>query len=90
MKKKATTRRKARPGASKAPKRRRKASVKGAAPAAPATIMISGIGRYKKSTCHKTKSDAQKSAESKRARGQKARVLKSGTGYCVYARGRSK
>jgi hypothetical protein len=89
MKKKATSRRKARPGASKAPKRRRKASVKGAAPAAPATIMISGIGRYKKSTCHKTKTDAQKSAEGKRAKGQKARVRKSGTGYCVYARGRA-
>jgi len=90
MKKKATTsRRTARPGASKAPKRRRKASVKGAA-ASPATITIAGIGRYKKSTCHKTKSDAQKSAEGKRAKGQKARVLKSGTGYCVYARGRAK
>lgn len=88
--KKATTRRKARPGASKAPKRRRKAKVSGSPPAAPATVMISGIGRYKRSSCHKSKADAQKSAEARRSKGQKARVLKSGTGYCVYARGRAR
>ena len=87
--KKKSTRRRKTGAKAKAPGRKRKARV-GAASAAPAaTISISGIGRFKKSTCHKTKTDAQKSAEAKRSRGAKARVIKSGTGYCVYTRGRS-
>lgn len=87
-KKKSTTTRRRKPGA-KAPGRKRKARVKGTAET-PASISISGIGRFKKTTCHKSKSEAQRSAESKRARGAKARVIKSGTGYCVYTRGRTR
>ncbi len=82
--KKSTAAKRRKPGASK---RKRKARV-GAA-ASPSTISISGIGRFKKSSCHKNKTEAKKAAESKRARGAKARVLKSGTGYCVYSRGRA-
>lgn len=77
------------PGASKAPARRKRRRIAGTPAESPATIMISGIGRYKKSTCHKSKTEATKSAESRRAKGLKARVLKSGTGYCVYTRGRA-
>lgn len=68
-----------------APAKRKKARVG----ASPSSISISGIGRFKKSSCHKNKTEAQKAAENKRARGAKARVLKSGTGYCVYSRGRT-
>ena len=71
-----------------APKRKRKARVAGSP--SPATISVSGIGRFKKSSCHKNKTDAKKAAENKRTRGAKARVLKSGTGYCVYSRGRTR
>lgn len=88
--KKSSTRRR-KPGAKTG--RKRKARVKGS----PITtqnagdyIAISGVGRFKRSTCHKSKTDAQKTAESKRARGAKTRVIKSGTGYCVYTRGRAK
>jgi len=70
-----------------APKRKRKARV-GASPS-PATITVSGVGRFKKATCHKTKTDAKKAADNKRAHGAKARVVKSSTGYCVYTRGRA-
>lgn len=79
---KATTKRRKSSGA---PKRKRKSRVG----SSPATIAVSGIGRFKKSTCHKSKTEAKKAAENKRARGAKARVLKSGTGYCVYTRGRA-
>lgn len=91
-KRKSTSTRRRKPGA-KSPGRKRKARVKGS----PITtqnagdyIAISGVGRFKRSTCHKSKTDAQKTAESKRARGAKARVIKSGTGYCVYTRGRAR
>lgn len=81
--KKSTRRRK--PGAKKSPGRKRKPRVHGLT--TPDTITISGIGRYKKSTCHKSKTDAQKTAAGARSSGKKARVIKSGTGYCVYTRG---
>lgn len=71
------------PTKKKAPGRKRKSRVSGTTPA---TVAIGGV-RFKKSTCHKTKADARKTAESRRARGGKARVIKSGTGYCVYTRG---
>lgn len=93
-KRKSTTRRR-KPGA-KAPGRKRKARVKGlplrdvTTQNAGSFISVSGVGRFKKSTCHKTKTDAQKAAESKRARGARARVIKSKTGYCVYTRGRTR
>lgn len=90
-KRKSTTRRR-KPGA-KSTGRKRKARVKGS----PITtqnagdyIAISGVGRFKRSSCHKLKSEAQKVAEGKRTRGAKARVIKSGTGYCVYTRGRGR
>lgn len=81
--KKSTRRRK--PGA-KAPGRKRKARVKGLT--SPDTISVSGVGTYKKSSCHKTKTLAKKTAVSARATGKNARVLKSSAGgYCVYTRG---
>lgn len=64
---------------------RKKSKVKGLL--TPDTITINGIGRYKKATCHKTKTDAKKSADRARATGKNARVRKSTTGYCVYTRG---
>ncbi len=70
-------------------KRKRKVSVRGTAAPSPATITISGIGRYKKESCHKTKTEAAKQAKKIRSQGAKARVLKSGTGYCTYKRGRT-
>jgi len=54
----------------------------------PESVMISGIGRYKKASCHTTKTAAQKQAQSVRLQGAKARVLKNGTSFCVYKRGR--
>jgi hypothetical protein len=87
MKKKTTTKRRStRPGASKAPAKKRKSAVSGVMPG---TIQVSGVGTYKKSTCHKTKTDAKKAAESRRSKGGLARVRKNPKGgYCVYARGR--
>lgn len=93
-KRKSTTRRR-KPGA-KSPGRKRKARIKGTSTRNVTTqnagsyIAISGVGRFKKSTCHKNKSEAQRAAESKRARGARARVIKSGTGYCVYTRARAR
>ena len=84
-KKKAATSTRRRKTGAKAGRKRKTRSVKGLT--TPDTITISGIGRYKKSTCHKTKTDAKKTAESARSKGRKARVIKSGTGYCVYTRG---
>lgn len=78
-----TTKRRTTKGASK----KRKSRV-GAAAESPETIMISGIGRYKKASCHTTKTAAQKQAKSVRSQGGKARVLKNGAGFCVYKRGR--
>jgi hypothetical protein len=92
MKKKATTRRKARPGASKAPKRRRKASVKGAAaPAAvSSTTKTFGGKRFTKVACGMTKTDAKKRAENTRKAGKLARVVANaaGKGFCIYTRGK--
>jgi len=82
-------RRTAKPGASKAPAKRRNRRVSGTADTLPPTVMVSGVGRYKKSTCHKTITEAKKAAEGKRSKGVRARVLKSSTGYCVYTRGRA-
>lgn len=85
-KKSSSTRRK--PGASKAPRKRKRVS--GTASATPATMAISGV-KFTKSTCHKTKTDAKKTAEGKRKRGYNARVVKSASGgYCVYSRRRAR
>ncbi len=92
MKKKAsTTRRKARPGASKAPKRRRKAAVKGYGPTAvSATAKTFGGKRFTKVACGMTKTDAKKRADNTRKAGKLARVVPNaaGKGYCIYTRGK--
>jgi hypothetical protein len=90
MKKKATTsRRTARPGASKAPKRRRKASVKAVPTVSGATKTIGGK-RYTKTVCSLTKTDAKKRADNTRKAGKLARVVPNagGKGYCLYVRGK--
>lgn len=55
----------------------------------PTTVTIAGA-KFTKTACSRLKSDAQKAAERARAGGKNARVIKSGTGYCVYTRGRRK
>lgn len=94
-KRKSTTRRR-KPGA-KAPGRKRKARVKGlprrdvTTQNAGSFISVSGVGRFKKSTCHKTKTDAKKAAAAKRSGGALARVRKNAKGgYCVFTRGRAR
>lgn len=44
---------------------------------------------YKKKSCHTSKTAATKAAKTHRAKGKKARarVVKNGSGYCVYTRG---
>lgn len=78
VKKKATKRgakkRKARVGVAAAPKSR---------------IKISGVN-FSKSSCHGTKTDAKKRADGVRAKGTRARVIKSGKTYCVYTGGKSR
>lgn len=64
--------------------------VSGAAAPSPDTISITGIGRYTRHSCGKTKADAKKTAEMQRATGKGARIRKSGTSWCVYTRGRAK
>lgn len=91
-KRKSTSTRRRKPGA-KSPGRKRKARVKGS----PITtqnagdfVAISGI-RFKKSSCHGTKTAAKKAADSKRSAGSLARVRKNARGgYCVYTRGRAR
>lgn len=52
-----------------------------------ATIKVGGVN-YTKSGCSRLKTDAKKMAEKARTLGKNARVVKSGTGYCVYTRSR--
>lgn len=52
------------------------------------TISIAG-NTFKKAGCSRTKTDAKKMAESARRGGKNARVIASGTGYCVYTRSRT-
>lgn len=66
--------------------KKRKARV-GASPKS--RIKISGVN-YSKSSCHRTKTDAKKRADSVRSNGTRARVLQSGKGFCVYTGGKSK
>lgn len=67
--------------------KKRKARVGVAAPKS--RIKISGVN-FSKSSCHSTKTDAKKRADGVRARGTRARVIKSGKAYCVYTGGKSK
>lgn len=76
-----------RPGAAKSGKykKKRKSAVKGAAP----KMKISGIGEFKRSSCHTSKANAQSEAERKRKQGMYARVVKSGNALCVYTRNKT-
>ena len=67
--------------------KRKKARIGAAAPKS--RIKISGVN-FSKSSCHGTKTDAKKRADGVRARGTRARVIKSGKAYCVYTGGKSK
>lgn len=80
-KKKTATRRK--PGA-KAGAKKKKARVGSAE-----KIKIAGVS-FSKSSCHSTKSAAQKQADNIRAQGNNARVIKSGSAMCVYKGGKTK
>jgi len=47
--------------------------------------------KYKKVSCHRTKTAAKKKAESMRNRGMTASVRPSGkSGYCIYSAGKAK
>lgn len=78
--------RKAKPGAKK---RKSRVSAVGAVAEKPETIAIAGV-KFKKTTCHKTKTQAAAAAGKMRTSGKRARVIQSGTGFCVYSRGRAK
>lgn len=82
-KRKSTRRRK--PGASKAPGRKRKARV---GKSASSTVKIGGE-TFTKRACSLTKTDAQKRAANYRAKGKRARTFRNtnGKGYCVATRG---
>lgn len=68
-----------------APKRKRKTRVGEAAK----NVKIAGQN-FSKSSCHSSKTEAKKRADSVRTKGNRARVLKSGKTYCVYTGGKSK
>jgi hypothetical protein len=83
-KKRTTTRsRTAKPGASKAPAKRR---VSGTAATPKKRLVFSGKA-YTQAGCAKTKTAAKSLAAGKRKQGKLARVVSSGAGYCVYTRG---
>lgn len=46
--------------------------------------------QYKKKTCHKTKSAANKKAKSMRSNNETASVRKSADGWCVWSAGKSR
>jgi hypothetical protein len=52
--------------------------------------MANKARKYKKVSCHKTKTAAVKEAKALRAKGLTASVRKSKTGACVYSAGKSK
>lgn len=65
--------------------RAKKSGVK--ASAAPKATRTFGGVRFSKNSCGKTKTAAKKTADNLRAKGKKARVVKTKVGYCVYTRG---
>lgn len=83
-KKTATPTRRRKPGA-KAGAKRKKARVSGSDD----KIKIAGVS-FAKTSCHSTKTAAQKQAERIRAQGNNARVIKSGSAVCVYKGGKTK
>lgn len=74
--------------AKKKPSAAKKRKAKVAAPASE-KMKIGGLN-FTKSSCHSKKTEAQKRAENVRAHGNRARVIKSGTAFCVYTGGKSK
>lgn len=46
--------------------------------------------KYRKTSCHTTKTAAKKKAASMRKAGNTASVRKSGKGYCVWSAGKAK
>lgn len=58
-----------------------------AATSSAGTMKIGGLN-FSKAGCSKTKKDAQNLASRARNAGKNARVIQSGTGYCVYTRSR--
>jgi len=85
-KKKSTARRK--PGAKTGSARKRKSRV-GSTAATIGKIKIAGA-TFVKSSCHTTKTSAQKQADNIRAQGNNARVIKSGKSICVYKGAKTK
>lgn len=77
-----TKRRTAKPGASKAPKRKRVSAAAGPKK----RIAIAGKF-YTHDSCTKTKTAATHLAASKRKAGKLARVVSNGKMFCVYTRG---
>lgn len=75
--------RRKKPGATKKRKTRTSSAPK-------LTIRIAGAGTFSKTSCHATKTDANKQADRIRAQGNKARVIKSGKANCVYKGGKMK
>ena len=80
--------------ATKAKKRRRPSALAGAKKSrkkAGLTATKKFAGKtYKKSSCSRLKSAADKTAKNARAKGKAARVVKNPNGgYCVYTRGRA-
>lgn len=51
---------------------------------------IAGVRKYKKVSCHTTKTAAKKKAMSLRASGKTATVRKTKNGHCVYSAGKKK
>lgn len=80
-KKRTTTKARRKPGATK----KRKARVGESA----VKIKIAG-STFTQSSCHTSKTAAKSKAESARSAGTRARVIKSGTHFCVYTGGKSK
>jgi len=83
----ATAGRKRKPGA--ATKRRKVKSA--TATAKTITVKVNGVGKkYTKSSCHSTKTAAQKQADRIRAQGNNARVIPgAGGAMCVYKGGKT-
>lgn len=91
-KKSSATRSRKTTGTGKTKTRRKKTlSLKGTeGVAAPSSITIAGVGRYTKTSCHKTKTAAKSAATSARGSGKNARLRKNPAGgYCVYTRRRA-
>lgn len=65
--------------------RGRKKSVSG-----PKKTMTVGGKKFSHVTCSRKKTDAKKKADSLRKKGSTARVVKTGSGYCVYKGPKSK